>query len=101
MWYILDENDNPIKVGIRERSEFFESNRDKIVVSCTKFDDDIKLSTVFLGLDHNFSGEGGPVLYESLWFGGVHANEMRRYRTKQEALSGHEEMIKEYKESVK
>ncbi len=32
---------------------------------------DVRISTVFLGLDHNF-GEGDPLLFETMIFGGSH-----------------------------
>lgn len=49
------------------------------------------VSTVFLGLDHNF-GRGPPVLFETMVFGGEMDQEMRRYRTWDEAERGHREM---------
>jgi hypothetical protein len=51
------------------------------------------VSTVFLALDHNFSRQGGPVLWETLVFGGSHDGEMDRYRTRQQAQAGHARMV--------
>lgn len=53
---------------------------------------EIFVSTVFLGLDHNFSGTGPPVLWETLVFGGPLADEMARYRSREAALAGHQEI---------
>jgi hypothetical protein len=39
----------------------------------------VRISTVFLGLDHSF-GAGSPVLFETLVFGGPLDGEMDRYR---------------------
>jgi len=50
----------------------------------------IEVSTVFLGLDHNFSGTGPPVLWETLVFGGPLDGEGGRYTTKAAALQGHQ-----------
>lgn len=76
---------------------FFEADQSRRVIARTEFDNDAVLSTVFLCLDHNHSGHGDPILYESLWFGGgSYDGKMRRYRTKQQALFGHEQMVKEY-----
>lgn len=48
------------------------------------------LSTVFLGIDHNFGLGDGPVLFESMIFGGDSLDEtMQRYRTWKSALIGH------------
>lgn len=54
----------------------------------------IMVSTVFLGIDHNFSEEGPPILFETLVFGGPLDNKMDRYCTWEEAEKGHEEMLK-------
>src|SRR3990167_7704813 len=51
------------------------------------------VSTVFLGLDHNFSHKGPPVLFETLVFSGPPDGEMERYTTLDESRMGHERMI--------
>ena len=53
---------------------------------------DIRVSTVFLGIDHNFCG-GAPLLFETMIFGGPHDQEMQRYSTWDEAENGHEQMV--------
>lgn len=58
---------------------------------------DIKISTVFLGLDHNFS-DGEPQLFETMIFGGDFDQEMWRWPTWEEAEKGHArtvEMVKQ------
>ena len=50
------------------------------------------VSTVFLGIDHNWD-EGPPVLFETMVFGGPFDQEQWRYRTYDEALSGHEKVV--------
>ena len=50
-----------------------------------------EVSTVWLGLDHGF-GDGPPLIFETLVFGGVLADEMYRYSTEEQALKGHAEM---------
>lgn len=47
------------------------------------------ISTVFLGLDHNYSGVGPPILFETMVFGGPLNHEMERYATWEEAEVGH------------
>lgn len=55
---------------------------------------DIVISTVFLGVDHNFYGDGDPLLFETLVFmPGGEQNEMFRYFTWEEAQAGHQEML--------
>ena len=53
-------------------------------------DPTVRVSTVFLGLDHNFGAGGPPILWESLVFGGPHDGLMRRYATREAALAGHQ-----------
>jgi hypothetical protein len=55
----------------------------------------VRVSTVFLGLDHSFGSDAGkPLLWETMIFNGVHDGEQDRYSTKEEALAGHEKMKK-------
>lgn len=54
---------------------------------------DIRVSTVFLGLDHAFMG-GTPILFETMIFGGPHDGRTRRYSTLDEALEGHQDMCR-------
>lgn len=48
-----------------------------------------KISTVFLGLDHQW-GDGPPLLYETMIFGGPHDDWQERCSTREEALQMHE-----------
>lgn len=56
-----------------------------------------RVSTVFLGLDHSFGDSGGPVLFETLVFGGRLDGEMERYMTWDEAEAGHKLMVQRCK----
>lgn len=57
---------------------------------------DLVVSTVFLGLDHSYSG--APILFETMVFGGPMETELcARYETYDEALAGHKEIIEEIK----
>ena len=53
---------------------------------------DVRVSTVFLGLDHSF-GVGPPLLYETLVFDGEHDGDQDRYSTLEEAQAGHARMV--------
>ena len=57
------------------------------------------ISTVFLGLDHSF-GEGPPLLFETMVFGGKLSDEMNRYSTWDEAALGHKAMCKRVKNVI-
>jgi len=60
---------------------------------------DVRISTVFLGLDHSF-GEGPPLLFETMVFGGPQDQKMDRYSTWEEAEEGHKKMLKKQKEKT-
>ena len=53
---------------------------------------DIRISTVFLTLDHQH-GDGPPVLFETMIFGGEHDQDCWRYVTWDEAEKGHAEAV--------
>lgn len=53
----------------------------------------VRVSTVFLGIDHNWSPRGPPLLFEGMIFGGTHDEEQRRYSTRDEAERGHAELV--------
>jgi len=52
----------------------------------------ISVSTVFLGLDMRHVGQGEPILWETMVFGGPYDHEMRRYTSRDAAIAGHQEM---------
>ena len=73
----------------------------------------IRVSTVWLGLDHNFSPDGPPLIFETMVFDDqdtrpVHLDErlpvrefsqdltQSRYSTLEEAEAGHREHVKQY-----
>jgi hypothetical protein len=53
---------------------------------------DIEISTVLIGIDHNFM-DGPPLIFETMIFGGELSDEQWRYSTKEEALAGHEAAV--------
>ncbi len=56
-------------------------------------ENNVEVSTVFLGIDHSFGGRH-PILFETMIFGGEHDQEMDRYSTWEEAEEGHRKMCK-------
>ncbi len=55
---------------------------------------EVRVSTIFLGLDHNFNDEGTPILFETMVFEGKLHGEQERYCTWKEAEEGHKVMVK-------
>jgi hypothetical protein len=60
----------------------------------------VTVSTVFLGLDHNFFDEGPPILFETMIFGGIHDGDMRRCSTYSQAEKMHAEEVAKVKRSI-
>ena len=56
---------------------------------------DVRISTVFLGLDHSFSGDGPPVLFETMIFGGRLDEFQDRCCTWDEAEAMHAEAVRQ------
>ena len=59
--------------------------------------DEIMVSTAFLGIDHgcNFNNDSNyvPWLWETMIFGGDHDGEQRRYTSALDARAGHNELL--------
>jgi hypothetical protein len=60
---------------------------------------DVLISTVWLGLDHNW-GDGPPLIFESMVFGGDLDQEQIRYSTESAALAGHADLVERVKASA-
>jgi hypothetical protein len=67
-------------------SEWMSSNNTR--VGYTEIRQGVMVSTVFLGIDHQF-GEGPPVVFETMIFGGRHDGYQDRYATWDRAIEGH------------
>jgi hypothetical protein len=88
--YILDENRNPVKVELLTWARQFEKAEDRRVDLTETWNG--RVSTVFLGLDHQW-GDGPPLIFETMVFGGTLDQEMERYSTWDEAVRGHAAMV--------
>jgi hypothetical protein len=91
MWYILDENNLPIKADIKDYIKWDLKNYEKRIVKQENIND-VRVSTVFLGLDHSYN-ENVPVLWETMIFGGEHNLYQERYSSYEGALEGHERAV--------
>ncbi|MET2951230.1 hypothetical protein ABXV18_24420 [Vibrio owensii] len=58
---------------------------------------EILLSTVFLGLDHNYTSSGKPILFETMIFGGQRDEEQWRYCDWDTAAINHDRILKTLK----
>ncbi len=100
--YILDENGDPKpEYDLLKWSLWFEENGKKRILKQTKIGDDVFVSTVFLGMDYSFSDEPhDPVLWETMIFVKDKGDNEERYSSKEEALEGHERIVKSYEQRM-
>lgn len=90
-YYIID-NGNIRTVELEEWGRWFQKTPNRVIEK-TDLGEAGTVSTVFLGIDHNFSHVGPPVLFETMVFGGAMDQEMQRYATLGDAKRGHFEMV--------
>ena len=94
--YILDGK-TPVKIAdIVKWAVWFEMSHHKRIVKQTEVGD-VGVSTVFLGVDHNWSDKGDPVLFETMVFG-VEDEMQHRYTSWADALLGHDIIVAEMQE---
>lgn len=56
-----------------------------------------EISTVFLGMDHLFSDDGPPEVFETMIFGGPLSDSQWRYSTWEQAEEGHAKAVQAVK----
>lgn len=94
--YVLDGNGNPQPADTLVWGKWFEEADRRVAVDEI---DDVRVSTVFLGIDHNFECVGPPVLWETMAFGLPDEDEVcERYTSKADALEGHKRICDQVRE---
>ena len=91
MHYILDGKDPIEEDDVLTWARWFET-ADRIVEQ-TALGRGVRVSTIFLGLDHRFVGGGPPLLFETMIFGGERDGAQWRYATWDEAIMGHDAAV--------
>lgn len=92
-FYLLDKNKQPYPVSLDEANKLYD-DLDMKITKQDRINDDIRVSTVFLGIDHRFwNTEDKPILWETMIFGGEHDGYQERYTSHEDALAGHERAL--------
>lgn len=90
--YVLDAEGNPVRCrDLMTWARWFQ-NADRSVAQTAA--GGVRVSTVFLGIDHSFIRGQRPILYETMVFGGEQSGEQERYATRAEAIDGHAKMVR-------
>jgi len=89
-YYVLQGHDAVPVDDVREWARRFNDSEGRRVASTTV--GEATVSTVFLGLDHRW-GEGRPLLFETMIFGGDHTEVEWRWATWDEAEVGHRAVV--------
>lgn len=96
--YILDKWHQPIEVDLMAWANWVGDPKNKIVKQ-----EDVKtlwVSTVFLGLDHNWGDKGPPILFETMVFGMKADGEMNMGGEYQDRCATWEEAEEMHKKGV-
>lgn len=72
-------------------ARMIEDSESRRVAKTTVGDADV--STVFLGIDYNWTGKGPPLVFETMIFGGNYDQETWRWSTWNEAEAGHTRIV--------
>ena len=87
---------------LMEWAKLFEDN-EYCRIAETILPDGKRVSTVWLGLDHQF-GDGPPLIFETMVFSDKDSEgddrDQERYSTEAEAIAGHEAMVERWKDPL-
>lgn len=92
-WY-FDKQGRPISRD--EWAKRFANFDWKRVARTELFGGSVMVSTVWIGLNHQF-GDGPPLIFETMVFGGPLDGHDMRYSTEGQAIVGHELMVRKVK----
>ena len=97
-YYVLDIGNRVHEVDLFTWAQWFEeANRS---VAFTEITSAITVSTVFLGVDHRYSGKGPPILFESMVFGGPLDDARERYCSWDDAETGHAMLVAKCRKAI-
>lgn len=97
--YVLDADNRVVEVfDFATWGEYLEhGNR---VVGWTQITSETDVSTVFIGIDHRIWGEGPPLLFETMIFGGPLDQSQWRYASYDDAMTGHKAAVRKAREAI-
>jgi hypothetical protein len=90
MLYAYLKDRKVIECDVETYAKNYEDFNSRIVGNTTI--GDVRISTVFLGIDHAFT-EKRPLWFETMIFGGKHDGYQKRFETIEEAEAGHKKAV--------
>jgi hypothetical protein len=90
--YILTDDRKAVECNLMDWAKWLEMAKSKRVVRQDTIDG-VLISTVFLGLDHQW-GEGPPLIFETMIFNGEHDGRQERSSTWDEAEEMHKQAVR-------
>lgn len=90
--YFILEDRQAIPAAVMTWAIWLERSDNGRIVAKTQVGDS-EISTVFLGLDHQFIVGGPPLIFETMVFGGLLDGEEERYSTWEQAEAGHKDVV--------
>lgn len=74
--------------------KLYDFNYKMVAKSIIDVEGTIEVSTVWLGLNHQWLPDRPPLIFETMIFGGPLDRECWRYSTEEQALVGHAEVVR-------
>lgn len=106
-YFILDDKKRAIPVECLEWAKWIEGHDERRIVKQDRLLNGYFISTVFLGLNHNFSNQGKPLIFETMVFKPTNPFTqfpgeayMERYPTWQKAFNGHRRALRAYSQEL-
>jgi hypothetical protein len=97
-FYILDEENRPVEADVLTWGRFFQGHRRW--VGFTFVTSEVSVSTIFIGVDHRHYGEGPPLLFETMIFGGPLDQHHWRYASWDDADTGHKVAVRKARKAI-
>lgn len=91
--YILVNGEVTRERGLLKWGRWMEDHRFKECRIAHTVLDEVTVSTIFIGLDHDFSGKGPPRVFETMIFGGGYETDCWRTCTMKEAKATHRKAV--------
>lgn len=98
MYNLYDRNGTPIDIWAW--CSLYEDDHYRQIVLTAVYDN-VDVSTVWLGVDHNFWSPGKPpIIFETMVFGGLFDKEQYRYATEAQAIAGHDQIVAKVRQAL-